>query len=139
MDNKSVKNNITRIRRAAGLSQGDMAERLGLSRTAYRNLEKGDTQLINGKVEQIAGILETSAEELVLGYSPSEKDSGRLKDEFLAEKTELISEYEKEIARLRNHIATLTEHIELLKDSNRTKDEIISMLKKKLAEISGKE
>ncbi|MCM1176507.1 MAG: helix-turn-helix domain-containing protein [Bacteroidales bacterium] len=137
MDNNSVKENIRKIRRASGLSQSDMADRLGLSRTAYNNLEQGDTKLINGKVEQIAEIFNTTSEELVLGYKPFRKDSGKLKDihaEFEAEKAEILGRHTAEIAKLQKQIETLTEYVEILKDSNRTKDEIISMLKKKLSD-----
>ena len=136
MDNATVKENITKVRKAAGISQSDMADRLGVSRTAYRNLEKGETRLISVNVEKIAEILNTTPEELVLGYKPDERDvSGRVKDiyaEFDSEKAEIRNGYEKEILRLREQIANMQEHIELLKDACKTKDEIIALLKKKL-------
>lgn len=136
MDNATVKENITKVRKAAGISQSDMADRLGVSRTAYRNLEKGETRLISVNVEKIAEILNTTPEELVLGYKPDERDvSGRVKDiyaEFDSEKAEIRNRYEKEILRLREQIANMQEHIELLKDAGKTKDEIIALLKKKL-------
>ena len=136
MDNATVKENITKVRKAAGISQSDMADRLGVSRTAYRNLEKGETRLISVNVEKIAEILNTTPEELVLGYKPDERDvSGRVKDiyaEFDSEKAEIRNGYEKEILRLREQIANMQEHIELLKDAGKTKDEIIALLKKKL-------
>ena len=138
MDNSTVKENITKIRQAAGMSQSDMADRLGLSRTAYRNLEKGETRLISINVERIAEILDTTTEELVLGYKPDGRESsGRLKDicaEFDSEKASMRKEYEKEISRLKEQIASLHEHIELLKDACKTKDEIIALLKKRLDE-----
>jgi len=140
MDNKSVKKNIRESRHAAGLSQAEMADRLGLSKTAYNNLESGGTKLISGKVEMIAEVLNTSAEKLVLGYEPVPKTSGRLKDmteEFDVEKARIINDYEDQLEKLRKQFKTLNEYVELLKDSNRTKDEIISMLKKELAK-SGK-
>ena len=80
MDNNSVKENIARIRKASGISQTEMAERLGMSRTAYRNLEKGDTRLISETMEKIAAVLDRTPEELVLGYEPSAKDSRRVAD-----------------------------------------------------------
>ncbi len=141
MDNNSVKENIKKTRRASGLSQSDMADRLGLSRTAYNNLEQGETKLISSKVEQIAEILNTTSEELVLGYKPFRKDSGKLKDihaEFDAAKAEMVRRHTEEISKLQKQVETLSEYVEILKDSNRTKDEIISMLKKKLADESQK-
>lgn len=137
MDNNSVKENIKKTRRASGLSQSDMAEKLGMSRTAYNNLEQGETKIINSKIRQIAEILNTTSEELVLGYKPHRKDSGMLNDiyaEFDTAKAELRHNYMEEIAKMQKEIDKLNGYIEILKDSNRTKDEIISMLKKKLAD-----
>ncbi len=139
MDNHSVKENISRRRKASGLSQTEMAEKLGMSRTAYRNIEKGSTQLISGKVDQIASVLDTTTEEIVLGYKPSAKDSMKVQDiktEYDRKTSELISQYEDEKERLLNQIAVLKDHIDTLKDSLRTKDEMIAMLKKKLAKES---
>ncbi len=136
MDNGSVKRNISRIRKASGISQTEMAERLGMSRTAYRNLENGDTRLINENVDRIAALLDTTAEEIVLGYTPSAKDSLRLNDiqkEYASKQKELISIHETEISRLNEQIRTLREHIEALQETIRTKDELISMLKRKIA------
>ena len=136
MDNSSVKKNISRIRKASGISQTEMAERLGISRTAYRNIETGDTKLINDNVDRIASLLDTTSEELVLGYTPSAKDSMKVNDiqkENALKQKEMAARFETEIARQNEQINTLKEYIDALQETVRTKDEMISMLKRKVA------
>ena len=41
MDNTSIKNNIRKIRKARKFTQEEMAHKLGISVTAYRDFEKG--------------------------------------------------------------------------------------------------
>ena len=43
MDNSSIKDNIRKVRKARKLTQEELADRLDISLTAYRDLEKGDT------------------------------------------------------------------------------------------------
>ena len=142
MNNYSVKKNISQKRKASGISQTEMADKLGLSRTAYRNIEMGDTRLISDKVEDIARLLDVTAEELVLGYKPSENMAMRFNDiehEFEEERSAIIRQYESEMKRLENTIDTLNSYITALKDTLLTKDEMIAMLKKKLADDSNNE
>ena len=58
MDNKTVKENIYRIRKEKKITQQQMAERLGMSRNSYRRIESGDTVLVNDHIVQIADLLE---------------------------------------------------------------------------------
>lgn len=142
MNNYSVKKNISQKRKASGISQTEMADKLGLSRTAYRNIEMGDTRLISDKVEDIARLLDVTAEELVLGYKPSENMAMRFNDiehEFEEERSAIIRKYESEMKRLENTIDTLNSYITALKDTLLTKDEMIAMLKKKLADDGNNE
>ena len=142
MNNYSVKKNISQKRKASGISQTEMADKLGLARTAYRNIEMGDTRLISDKVEDIARLLDVTAEELVLGYKPSENMAMRFNDiehEFEEERSEIIRKYESEMKRLENTIDTLNSYITALKDTLLTKDEMIAMLKKKLADDGNNE
>ena len=142
MNNYSVKKNISQKRKASGISQTEMADKLGLSRTAYRNIEMGDTRLISDKGEDIARLLDVTAEELVLGYKPSENMAMRFNDiehEFEEERSAIIRQYESEMKRLENTIDTLNSYITALKDTLLTKDEMIAMLKKKLADDGNNE
>ena len=70
MDNNSVKKNLMKSRREKHLTQKQMADSLGISRTAYRNLEQGDTKLISDRLSESARILGKSDEELIMGYKP---------------------------------------------------------------------
>ena len=67
MDNASIKENIFRIRTEKGLSQDEMARKLGVVRNTYRKIEKGDIRLISGHVSELAEIFGISEEELILG------------------------------------------------------------------------
>lgn len=70
MDNDSIKVNIVRKRTEEGISQDEMARRLRISRNTYRSIEKGTAKVISERLNEIASSLNTSAEELVLGYKP---------------------------------------------------------------------
>ncbi len=50
---------LARLQR--GLSQENMADLLGLSTTAYGDIERGKTELTISRLTQIAGILDTTA------------------------------------------------------------------------------
>ena len=56
MDNNSIKENIRKIRKSKGLTQEEMAHRMGISLTAYRDLEKGATGIVNSNISKIAEI-----------------------------------------------------------------------------------
>lgn len=137
MDNNSVKNNISRIRKDAGLSQTVMAEKLGISRTAYRNIEKGDTKLISDSIDRIAEILNISKEEIILGYAPSRDGARELQEmqrTYSNRHSETKERYEEEIRKLHKEIESLKDLTDALKDSIRTKDEMIAMLRKIVSE-----
>ena len=126
MDNSTIKDNIRRIRKASRLTQEDMAHKLDISLTAYRDLEKGNTSIVNANVLKIAQLLDTSAEELVLGYHPVQAP-GKLLEE-------MRSEYGGRISTMERRIADLEKLVESLEETIKTKNEIITMLKNKLAE-----
>lgn len=133
MDNGIVKLNIINRRKELKLTQAEMAERLGISRNAYRSIERGETRLISENIDRIAAILENTAEELVLGYTPSPangKTLNDLKEEFSSMARNRETEYENRLNILSLKISSLEAKIDLLEDLVRTKDEIIHMLKK---------
>jgi transcriptional regulator with XRE-family HTH domain len=122
MDNTSIKDNIRRIRKEHGLTQEEMAHRLGISLTAYRDLEKGNTNIVNCNVIRLAHLFDTSTEELVLGYRPvrvPEENLREMKEEYAGR----IAELEKEVEYLRKLVKSQEEVIE-------TKNQIIEMLRK---------
>ena len=80
MDNRSIKHNIRQVRKSRRFTQEEMALKLGISLTAYRDLEKGETSIVNTNLNKVADILDTSAEELVLGYRPLQMQGPGLED-----------------------------------------------------------
>ena len=60
MDNISIKKNIRNIRKARNYTQEEMAHKMGMSLTAYRDLEKGETSIVNNNIYKVADLLETS-------------------------------------------------------------------------------
>ena len=126
MDNTSIKQNIRNIRKSRKLTQEEMAYRMGISLTAYRDLEKGETSIVNSNLIKVAELLDTSSEELVLGYRPVQMEGPGLED-IREEYLERMSVLEKRITDLEKLIGSLEETIS-------TKNEIITMLKKSLGE-----
>ena len=98
MDNISIKNNIRKIRKARKLTQEDMAHKLGISLTAYRDIEKGNTSILNSNLLKIASLLDTPTEEIVLGYCPAQAE-GRNIREVQAEYSGRINILEKKDRR----------------------------------------
>lgn len=125
MDNSTIKENIRRIRKSKGLTQEEMADRLGISLTAYRDLEKGSTSIMNSNINKIAEITGTSTEEIVLGYRPSQSE-GRLED--------IESEYSTVVDSLNTRINDILKYVDSLNEIIESKNEIITMLKKNIDE-----
>ena len=126
MDNASIKENIRKTRKSRKITQEDMADKLDISLTAYRDLEKGSTSILNANVMRIGKILETSTEELLLGYRPVQAAGKQME--------EVHAEYGGKINILERRIQDLEKLVDSLDETIRSKNEIISMLKKKLGE-----
>lgn len=135
MNTDSAKGNILKRRKEAGLSQEEMAEKIGISRTAYRNIETGKTRLISRHAENMASILGVSTEELLFGNSRNSATDtlSDIKARYDTRIKDMESGHTEEEARLRSQIKFLEEYIAALKETVRTKDEVIGMLKKTLA------
>ena len=124
MDNLTIKDNIRRIRKSQRITQEEMAHRLGISLTAYRDLEKGSTSMMNANVARIALLLNTSIEELLLGYRPVQMPERILKEEQ--------EKYGNHIDTMKKRIDDLEKLVKSLQETIETKNEIIGMLKKSL-------
>lgn len=122
MDNTSIKDNIRKIRKRHCLTQEEMAHRLGISLTAYRDLETGKTSVVSGHLKRIAELLDTSTEEIVLGYMPVRIPADRLND--------MKEEYSSHISELEKEIEYLKKLVRNLEDTIQTKNQIIEMLQK---------
>lgn len=123
MDNNSIKENIRSIRRRNGLTQEEMAHRLGISLTAYRDLEKGATAIFNSNIYKIAELTGTSTEEIVLGYRPEMPDV-KIEDEQV--------EYNSKMESMATRINDLEKIVASLEETISSKNEIIAMLKKNI-------
>ena len=124
MDNISIKDNIRKIRKERQLTQEDLAHRLGISVTAYRDLEKGDTNIVNGNVLRLAELLETSTEEIVLGYRPVQMQGKKLE--------ESQEEYNGRVADLEREVEYLRKLVKSHEETIATKNQLINMLEKRL-------
>jgi len=135
MDNNSIKQNLLKIRLEHNLSQGEMADVLGIARNTYRNIEKGDTKLISDTVLKVAGWAGITPEELVLGYSPVEKNVNRLRDareQYNSRIKDITDEYEARLERLRYENTLLKDLIKEKDDNIRTLKSLSALLEKRL-------
>ena len=127
MDNISIKNNIRKTRKSRKITQEEMAHLLGISVTAYRDFEKGGTTIMNGNVTKVANLLETSTEELVLGYRPSQMEGTVVED--------MRKQYNGHIQVLERRISDLEKLVTSHEEIISSKNEIIKMLKKRLGAV----
>ncbi|MGM9735222.1 MAG: helix-turn-helix domain-containing protein [Candidatus Cryptobacteroides sp.] len=128
MDNFSIKDNICKFRKRKNMTQEEMAHLLGISVTAYRELEKGGTSVMNPHIMNMAKLTETPTEEIVLGYRPSQIEN-------LEKLREKETEYSDRIETLERRISDLEKLVASLEETIASKNEIISMLKKNLGRV----
>ena len=122
----SVNEKIKLIREAKGFTQEQVAEKLGVSPTAYGNIERGDNDPKLSKLEKIAEILGIRLPELVdssekgnlnINFNKGEKNTICIGTSAIElEKQLLIIELkDKEITMQQREIENLKEIITLLK------------------------
>ena len=126
MDNASIKKNIFNVRKSRKLTQNEIAQSLNISVNAYRAIEKGKTAIVNPHVVKMADLLELSTEELVLGYYPTQETDISIDD--------IKAEYGNKVNSLEEQLDRMEKLVESLEETIATKNEIINMLKKSLAE-----
>jgi transcriptional regulator with XRE-family HTH domain len=126
MDNASIKNNIFNVRKSRKLTQNEIAQSLNISVNAYRAIEKGKTAIVNPHVVRMADLLELSTEELVLGYYPVQETDISIDD--------IKAEYGNKVNSLEEQLDKMEKLVKSLEETIATKNEIINMLKKSLAE-----
>ena len=74
---KIEKTLLERLRGSVGLSQSEVADRLGISRPTYIRIEKGQKELTVGQMEILAGLYNVPVDAIRTGYIPvtiQEKD-----------------------------------------------------------------
>ncbi len=143
MDDSSIKKNIAGLRKKSGLTQTEVADRIGISRTAYRNLESGSTRMYNENIDKVAEVLDRPVEELVLGYGPHPAPRGAEEGRRGYGRKKALDEIESMVS-LKEQVAYLTEQFAALKKENEilltcveslretvsSKDELIALLRK---------
>lgn len=119
MEDKDIKRNIRKIRRDMHKTQKEMAEILGISRTAYRNLEDGNTRIFCPHLDVLSSISGKSKEELVLGYKPVEENLARLQEgaDWEEKFKTTVDDYEKRLFDKDQIIEALNTAVKSLKDS----------------------
>ncbi|MBQ0093661.1 MAG: helix-turn-helix transcriptional regulator [Bacteroidales bacterium] len=132
MDSSSIKKNILKTRKDLGLTQKEMADKLGISRTAYRNLEKGETKVYSSHISAMARLSGKNEEELVLGYIPRASEEQHLREmDNLAERMKTMQEqYEARIQDLLAKLAEKDDLIEFLKSNIRSQQSMLDYLSK---------
>lgn len=121
MDNETIKKNILKIREEMNLTQGEFADLVGISRNAFRAIERGETKIFNDNISAIAAASGRSAEEVVLGYKPIENADQVLreaKSAFGAEMNEVVQRYEDLLRQKDEKIEDLKKQVELLEEIN---------------------
>jgi len=136
MDNGSIKDNIIRKRNELGISQEEMARRLGIVRNTYRNIERGQSAIINSHLLSIAKNLETTPEELVLGYTPIDGTDtlNEIRVKYETEHDRMVKSYERQLKDVSEKVAMLESTIRDLRETIESKNEIISLMKRRETE-----
>ena len=128
MDNKSVKDNIARLRTSRRLSQDEAAGRMGISRQSYIAIEKGGTKILADNIARLAATFGVSPEELVLGYEP-QPSTEALREER--------ARYQTDIETYRNSIKNQQSVIEALRGQIKAQEQVISMQREMIERLQG--
>lgn len=123
MDNKSIKDNIFRFRKAKGYTQEDMAALIGTSVTTYRSIESGKTNLIHPMMPIIAEVLDLDDSDLL---SHAERSRSGLEEEAVP----YIS-----LKRDSDRVAKMREEYESLLNAERAKNIRLEEIVKKQESI----
>ncbi len=108
-DNGSIKEKIYETRRKKGISQEEVANKLGISLNSYRKIERGPTQLVSQRIWEIAQALNVTPEELVMD---DDFETGMSLPDIERH------EYAATIQSLKEEIAALMQCIDILNEKN---------------------
>ena len=113
MDERSLKENIRRIRESLGMTQEEFAQELGIDASTYWRLEEGKTRLISPYLYKIAEFARMETADLIAG-----KDLNKILEESADIKEKLESQrefYEQKLSERDSTIANLNRLIDSLK------------------------
>lgn len=130
VEKMSVHKKIKLVRQAKGLTQEEIAEKLGMSHNAYGDIERGDSDPKLSKLEKIAIIFEMSLSELLNtsddtlininfdhGKNKNNKNNVSImsNSEFESQKLKLICEFQdKEIEMYKQKVHDLIKLVDAL-------------------------
>lgn len=128
MNNDNVKSNIFRLRRQSGMSQEEVAEKMGISITSYRKLERGSTILVSTRIQQLSSIFNITEQEILFGKEAEniqDLKNQKLEEEWARKESEEINDLKLKLLQLQGEISTLRGWLS-------DKEEIIQMQKEAL-------
>ncbi|HEV3189550.1 MAG TPA: XRE family transcriptional regulator, partial [Polyangiaceae bacterium] len=88
MEGAALTHNLRRIRDEQSLSQADVAERAGISRVAYRNIETGDATPRGATLTRIADVLGVKISDLMTEVQPLR--AVRFRDKGMTSREQLL-------------------------------------------------
>ena len=106
-DNGFIKEKIYETRRKKGISQEEMAGRIGISLNSYRKIERGQTILISPRLWEISHAMNIKPEELIMDEDCEKGTS--LADMEREEYASTICSLKEEISILKQYVAILNE------------------------------
>lgn len=135
MDENTIRENLKRARYTSGLTQANMAERLGISVTAYQKIENGRTRVLNSNFEKCTRALGISLSELVNGFVPvrnAEAVISDVRDSYGLKMKVQEKGYLNELQNKNNEIARLNDTIKDMNDTIATQRLLINQLMSRL-------
>ena len=91
---------LAALRRKAGLSQADLAKRLGMPQSTYANYETGKRKITLELIDKFSGFYEVSPTFLVTGTERQNEDSLQLGEMDLIQKYRALGAREREAVDL---------------------------------------
>lgn len=148
-DDSKIKETISRLREERSISQTEMADRIGVSRNAYRGLEKGKTAILNPKLKEISkclgmevddilslaypkGVLQDSQESFYITSISHLEERIKMYERLVKTKEERIDDLQKIIDDLEEKISQQRQTIEMQSKQNMSMSE-------RLAQYEGNE
>ena len=114
---------IRNLRKKKGLSQGELADKIGISGNHLSRLERGHYQPSADVLKKVAGVLEVSTD-YILSESNSDSPEVQIQDASLAERVRMLDQLDDEdktaIIRVIDSMLTKQRMRKLLGDAARS-------------------
>lgn len=127
---KREPNFFKRVRFDQRISQDEMADRVGISRTSLAKLENGTTKVLTKSVLNFARVNDISLTELIQGCYPDEADRLREEGDQAEKLRSLISAYEARLEQKDDVIAEKQKIIDSQNDTIRAQMQVIAHYEK---------